>query len=233
MCFVDATAILIEPAEASELFKKYKMHQIPSYLKRMKGGDPTCMFLVCMGCNREVTDSVFVKVPGFAPCTTSQYSDARAVWPCSYSRLHIESVAHLNTNYFIQLILSEVATYSVASSHQSGLPGPSELCSCICIIADDKNKLLCKTADSAPIFGHGILQAVSQISRSQMGYLCTGYTAYLYSEPCLSCAMALVHGRIKRVICYTRKESLDGAFSTLKFNYNQFLNHRYDVYFVE
>ena len=58
---------------------------------------------------------------------------------------------------------------------------------------------------------------------------------YCYiKEQCLSCAMALVHGKIKRVFCLKKgnKNSLS-QFSNLKFKLNKFLNHRYNVYFLE
>ena len=108
------------------------------------------------------------------------------------------------------------------------------LCSEACFIVSEKNDILVKSFDTEYILGHAILKAISHVSRLKFGYLCTGYTAYLFTEPCLSCAMALVHGRIKNVFVYS-KRSQDGfsSFSHLKFNYNKFLNHRYNVYFYQ
>ncbi len=49
---------------------------------------------------------------------------------------------------------------------------------------------------------------------------------YIFSEPCMACAVALVHGRIKNVF-YRMDRS--GIFYKKKINYLKSLNHRYDV----
>lgn len=61
-------------------------------------------------------------------------------------------------------------------------------------------------------------------------YLCTGYDCYVVQEPCVMCAMALVHSRIRRVI-YCQKDPSHGALgSTLQVHGLKGINHRYDVY---
>jgi hypothetical protein len=42
---------------------------------------------------------------------------------------------------------------------------------------------------------------------SNVTYLCTGYDVYLSKEPCLMCAMSLIHSRIRRLF-YRYKSSL-------------------------
>ncbi|XP_050324292.1 probable inactive tRNA-specific adenosine deaminase-like protein 3 [Bactrocera neohumeralis] len=60
-------------------------------------------------------------------------------------------------------------------------------------------------------------------------YLCTGYDLYLSQEPCLMCAMALVHSRVRRV--YFEKCSDNGALVTrLKLHAVKELNHHYEVF---
>lgn len=60
-------------------------------------------------------------------------------------------------------------------------------------------------------------------------YICTGYDLYVTREPCIMCAMALVHSRIGRVFYGTR--SSDGALGTkFKIHTQKDLNHRFDVY---
>lgn len=60
-------------------------------------------------------------------------------------------------------------------------------------------------------------------------YICTGYDLYVTREPCVLCAMALVHSRIGRVFYGTASE--DGAFgSKYKMHSRKDLNHRFEVY---
>lgn len=61
-------------------------------------------------------------------------------------------------------------------------------------------------------------------------YLCTGYDVFLTAEPCLMCAMALVHSRAKRIF-YGCPNLCAGALSSrLKLHTVANLNHHYEVY---
>lgn len=60
-------------------------------------------------------------------------------------------------------------------------------------------------------------------------YLCTGYDIYITQEPCMICAMALVHSRIRRV--FYGCSSVSGALGTLtKIHTLRGLNHHYEVF---
>ncbi|KAK3568214.1 hypothetical protein QTP86_000210 [Hemibagrus guttatus] len=60
-------------------------------------------------------------------------------------------------------------------------------------------------------------------------YICTGYELYVTREPCVMCAMALVHSRISRV--FYGASSPDGALGTkFKIHCQKELNHHFDVY---
>jgi tRNA-specific adenosine deaminase 3 len=66
-----------------------------------------------------------------------------------------------------------------------------------------------------------------------MPYLCTGYDCYLVHEPCVMCAMALVHSRLNRVF-FSIPDPLHGALggSNIKLHAQRSLNHHYSVFRV-
>ncbi|KAH8355071.1 hypothetical protein KR093_004981 [Drosophila rubida] len=73
-------------------------------------------------------------------------------------------------------------------------------------------------------------QLTSADNLSKYGpYLCTGYDIYLLREPCLMCAMALVHSRVKRI--FFLEQSQNGALVTsFQLHAVKELNHHYEVF---
>ncbi|XP_023523263.1 probable inactive tRNA-specific adenosine deaminase-like protein 3 isoform X1 [Cucurbita pepo subsp. pepo] len=69
-------------------------------------------------------------------------------------------------------------------------------------------------------------------SKSGRPYLCTGYDIYLVWEPCIMCAMALVHQRVRRVF-YAFPNPNDGALGSVhRLQGEKSLNHHYAVFRV-
>ncbi|XP_048586344.1 probable inactive tRNA-specific adenosine deaminase-like protein 3 [Nematostella vectensis] len=65
-------------------------------------------------------------------------------------------------------------------------------------------------------------------SKLDLPYLCTGYDLYVTQEPCVMCAMALVHSRIRRVF-YSCGDSIRGALgSKYKLHTQKALNHHFE-----
>ena len=62
-------------------------------------------------------------------------------------------------------------------------------------------------------------------------YLCTGFDIYLAIEPCIMCAMALVHSRIKRVF-FARWRTDFGGISQAALHDISALNHNFEVYHI-
>ncbi|KAJ0170179.1 hypothetical protein K1T71_014107 [Dendrolimus kikuchii] len=67
-------------------------------------------------------------------------------------------------------------------------------------------------------------------SKSDSPYLCTGYDVYLLREPCLMCAMGLVHARAKRVFFAVDNEFMGALKSKTKLQCVESLNHHFDVF---
>ncbi|XP_028558139.2 putative inactive tRNA-specific adenosine deaminase-like protein 3 isoform X1 [Podarcis muralis] len=69
----------------------------------------------------------------------------------------------------------------------------------------------------------------SSSSGDGLPYICTGYDMYLTREPCVMCAMALVHSRIGRV--FYGVPSPHGALGTkYHIHRRKDLNHRFEVF---
>ena len=63
-------------------------------------------------------------------------------------------------------------------------------------------------------------------------YLCKGYDCYVLHEPCVMCAMALTHSRIRRVL-FSKKDPIGGALGgAFRLHGKGALNHRLMVYHV-
>lgn len=68
-------------------------------------------------------------------------------------------------------------------------------------------------------------------STTLTSYLCTSYDVYADVEPCVMCAMALIHSRVRRVIFYKKNDS-HGALggSGIFLQSIKSLNHHYRVF---
>lgn len=65
---------------------------------------------------------------------------------------------------------------------------------------------------------------------SEKPYLCTGLDCFVLHEPCVMCAMALVHSRVQRVV-YCVPDPYRGALGgSIRLHAQRSLNHHYKVY---
>ncbi|KAF8568619.1 hypothetical protein P879_06494 [Paragonimus westermani] len=116
---------------------------------------------------------------------------------------------------------------------------------CAAVIVDPKtDHLLAEAPKSGKVdpvssyLDHAVMLAIAEVAHHQRSYdevnatayLCTGLDAYVSTEPCLMCAMALVHSRIHRVFCCTRLPHAGGFTNNLRIHAEKKLNHRFLVF---
>ena len=64
------------------------------------------------------------------------------------------------------------------------------------------------------------------------GYICSGYDVYLSHEPCMMCAMALLHSRVRRIFFHQNNCKKGALNSVLKLHTLPGINHRFEVFRV-
>ncbi|XP_057457554.1 tRNA-specific adenosine deaminase TAD3 isoform X2 [Lotus japonicus] len=92
-----------------------------------------------------------------------------------------------------------------------------------------RQKTVCATVeDNDKLNGHN--ETSTQLSARP--YLCTGYDIYLAWEPCIMCAMALVHQRIRRIFYRFPNPNAGALGSVHRLQGEKSLNHHYAVFRV-
>lgn len=216
MTFITAMAVEVPIEEVSLRIKSADNCPLPTFLKRIKkesSGRVLMLKKIENNCFKN-DDFIEVKIPEFEPITAEQFEDAKKEWPC-YFYNHKENPVDQK--------------WAKIKADQLKADGSDHYCAGTCRIYDG-DSLLASSADTEPIVGHSVTNCIRSVSQSEYGYLCTGFTAFLYREPCTSCAMALVHGRIQKV--FILHPGNEFPFSKLKLNYNKDINHRFNVYFL-
>lgn len=189
-----------------------------------------------------------VPVPGSAPKTIRQYRWARELWPCNFHPdKRLESV--LAGEYFDELELTAIDGHMRAALECAGVGDGVGA-----VVVDPANgQTIARSSDSRaehPV-KHATMRVVDMVAMTQGGgawvrsepadvssagrdktgpYLCTGYDVYVTREPCVMCAMALVHSRARRVF-YGYSRPADGGLGGLvSIHLLDGINHRFDVF---
>lgn len=73
---------------------------------------------------------------------------------------------------------------------------------------------------------HAEIVALRDAAKNKQNYRLPGSTLYVTLEPCIMCAGAIVHARIKRLVFGCRDPRSGAAGSQLNLIENEFLNHQ-------
>lgn len=205
---------IIGKKEANELLEK-NIVDVPRHLKRVvKSGNALHVLIHRLHDKVDFDyecEKIIVDVPKHKPLTEKQFEISNDTWPC-HNRIIKEVLPH-----FCPDICQSLRKYeTICSGHAKFI---------------DKNGVcIYENTDRDSMFGHAIFSGIEEISLNQGDYLCNGIDLYIYKEPCLSCAVALIHARINKVFFICAREN--GEFTVKKINYLKSINHRYNTYKV-
>lgn len=148
-------------------------------------------------------------IPSIPPYTKSQLSAWSKLWPCYLIQPSIPPYIHSPEQIQdLEPVLSQVK------------PGSSIL------FAPIKNYIV-EEGEGTEVWQHSTMMAIEKFKVERDEYLCTSALAVLYEEPCVMCAMALVHSRIQRL--YFQYSSPNGAFTYHKLH-ERSLNYMYKIF---
>lgn len=195
-----------------------------------------------------------VRVPARPPLTRPQFELASKHWPTSFHEDKQVTVA-LRGELFSPPQKANMHSYmmsAVAAAEAAAQVGMEAVGAAVVDPATDSIIAVGHDCRGDHPLHHAVMVCVDLVARSQGGgaycfdgfpacryvspaappsepYICTGYDLYVTREPCVMCAMALVHSRIGRVFYGTA--SADGALGTrFKVHSQKDLNHRFEVF---
>jgi len=180
----------------------------------------------CAGCHT-------VEVPEYGALTRTQLADFSRHWPLTYRKPAFEP---------LELSEDAKAIY-VRLFRRAEEVGAGR---CGCVIADSHGRELAAASDASsqhPL-RHAVMAAIDAIAMSHAAqaakpgskrphasddYLCCNYDVVLTHEPCLMCAMALIHSRV-RLVAYRYSDTEFGGFGgKLSLHTCSSLNHQVRV----
>eukprot|EP00162_Nutomonas_longa_P008421 comp18519_c0_seq1/m.33253 comp18519_c0_seq1/g.33253 ORF comp18519_c0_seq1/g.33253 comp18519_c0_seq1/m.33253 type:complete len:402 (-) comp18519_c0_seq1:32-1237(-) len=184
-------------------------------------------------------DVVLQEIPSEPPITQSEWEKWSIKWPTKRPALRdfekpelfpAAETRRINAN--MRAVIELAKTVTDPDSRRDA-----------CIVVDPRtNDIVARATDTRGInpLAHATMNAIHEVAlREQrmvdsgvedISFLCTGFEAYLTTEPCIFCSMALVHSRISRVF-FARPNPHDGGLGgVMQVHSQRAINHRYDAY---
>lgn len=216
--------VRINKKEAFKYIKEYsEKFPLPRHLKRVRKcpDDENTLLLLArpLSSENDPKEGEFgsVLVPWSEPMTREEWKVCNALWPCDFFHTALEKETHAHHQKMTQLL----------TTHNDDLD------KCLVFYKDQVLSFPTQhhdtnTEDSErDCRQHLAFKLVEFVAeRAVTDYLLTDCVVLLNEEPCLACAMALLHSRVETVIFSTN--SLTGA--TVKLMQVTGLNHYYKVY---
>lgn len=176
----------------------------------------------------------FLSVCSEEPVTNAQWAPWDAVWPTK--RPEVRDFERGPPFAGEELIRIEITMALVLEAAANAAPGHRRACA---IVEAGSYRVLALATDdrvSHPL-RHPAMSCIEIMSLRELAagadsatYLCGGLIAFLSHEPCVMCAMALVHSRISRIHFAMVDPKLGGAGGLYHIHSCESINHRYPAY---
>ena len=184
-----------------------------------------------------------ISLPSMQPISSNQFESAKQIWPITslispkekflyeHKEKEKEEVISLfnqlkEDNQFTSYLYSPITKQIIAK-------GKEDNSSCIHHSIMDLLDNYCKSISRPLLLGEKNEEAPKENTNTLFGYeeqyYCEGLYVLSIKEPCVMCAMALVHNRINRIYYEKENEEEGGLISQIKIN-NYKLNHYYHIF---